>query len=182
MAQAKKKKRFFDVEIPLIGKTTQMQAFEIEEINGRFLKYDLTRILKGKGVELSLTTVVEDGQATTKPRGLKLMGYYIRRAIRKGTNYVEDSFSTNCQDAQVRVKPFLITRRKVSRAVRKALRNKAKEELVNYMKDKNSEEIFDDVLKGKIQKYLSLSLKKVYPLSFCEIRILKIEKMLQESS
>ena len=96
--------------------------------------------------------------------------------VRKGTNYIEDSFSTECKDAQVKIKPFLITRRKVTREVRKALRNKAKEELINYAKDKNSEEIFDDILNNKLQKQLSLKLKKIYPLSLCEIRTLKVEK------
>ena len=41
---------------------------------------------------------------------------------------------------------------------------------------KKAEEIFDDILKGNIQKPLSMKLKKIYPLSLCEIRILKIEK------
>ena len=95
--------------------------------------------------------------------------------IRKGTNYVEDSFSTDCKDARIRIKPFLITRRKVSRAVRKALRNKAREELTNYVKEKNSEEIFNEIIRNQIQKQLSLKLKKIYPLSLCEIRVLEVE-------
>ena len=104
------------------------------------------------------------------------MPYFLKKIVRKGTNYVEDSFSTSCKNGQVRIKPFLITRRKVSRRVRKALREKAHEELINYVKDKKSETLFEDLLKNSIQKPLSLKLKKIYPLSFCEIRILKVEK------
>jgi ribosomal protein S3AE len=73
----------------------------------------------------------------------------------------------------------LITRRKVSRAVRKALREKAKEELINYVKNKNTETLFEELLKGQIQKTLSLILKKIYPLALCEIRIFKVEKELE---
>jgi ribosomal protein S3AE len=98
---------------------------------------------------------------------------------RKGTNYVEDSFSTNCTNAQLRIKPFLVTRKKVSRAVRKALRQKAKEELITYCADKDSETIIEDIIKNKLQKQLSLILKKIYPLSSCEIRAIKIEKELE---
>lgn len=119
---------------------------------------------------------IEGDKATTIPVQIQLMPQYLKRMVRKGTNYIEDSFSTNSKDTQIRIKPFLITRRKVSRAVRKALRNKAKEELINYAKDKTSETIFDDILKNKLQKELGLKLKKIYPLSLCEIRILKIEK------
>jgi len=173
MAQAKKKKKFFDVEIPLVGKQTQMQAYELPELEGRFLKYDLTRMLKGKSVMLTLKINIEKDEAIATPKKIELMPYFLRRMVRKGTNYVEDSFEAKCQDAILKIKPFLVTRRKVSRAVRAALRIKTKEELINYIKDKTAEELFDEVLKNQIQKPLSLKLKKIYPLALCEIRVLE---------
>jgi ribosomal protein S3AE len=175
MAQVKKKKKFFDVEMPLISKQTQMQAYELSELEGRFLKYDLTRLLKGKSMMLTLKVKVKEDEAIATPKKVVLMPYFLRRMIRKGTNYVEDSFLAECQDANLRIKPFLITRRKVSRAVRNALRVKAKEELTNYVKDKSAEELFDEVLKNQIQRPLSQKLKKIYPLSLCEIRVLEIK-------
>lgn len=180
MAKAKRKKRFFDVDMPIIRRETQLQAYELKDLDGRLIKYDLTRLLKGKSLLLQLKVKVEGEKATSVPRELKLLSYYLRRMIRKGTNYVEDSFSTNCKDAQIRIKPFLITRRKVSRAVRKALREKVKEELIKYAKTKNSEEIFEEILKNQLQKTLSLKLKKIYPLSLCEIRTLKVEKEIKQ--
>jgi ribosomal protein S3AE len=176
MAQIKKKKKFFDVEMPLISKQTQMQAYELSELDGRFLKYDLTRLLKGKSMMLTLKIKVEGNEAIATPKKVVLMPYFLRRMIRKGTNYVEDSFPAECQDANLRIKPFLITRRKVSRAVRNALRIKAKEELINYVKDKTAEELFDEVLKNQMQKPLSLKLKKIYPLALCEIRIFEAKE------
>lgn len=175
MAQTKKKKRFFDVEMPIISKQTQLQAYELPELENRFIRYDLTRMLKGKSILLTLKINVQDGKAVGIPRKLVLMPYFLRRMIRKGTNYVEDSFLAPCKDEQIRIKPFLITRRKVSRAVRKALRNKAKEELLNYVKDKTSEELFDEVIQNRLQRPLSLKLKKIYPLALCEIRVLEIK-------
>jgi len=176
MAQAKRKKKFFDVEMPSVGKTTQSQAYEIEELDGRYIKYDLTRILRGKGMEIQLKVKVKGDKATAEPTRIRLMPYYMKRIVRKGTNYVEDSFSTDCKNAQIRIKPFLITRRKVSRAVRKALREKCKKELINYVKDKTTNQIFEDILRNRLQKPISLKLKKIYPLSVCEIRVLKFEK------
>lgn len=179
MAIAKKRQKFFDVDMPIIKKQTQLKAFELKELDGRDMKYDLTRILKGKGVILYLKVKVKDDKATSIPKQIRLLPYFLKRAVRKGTNYVEDSFSTNCKDAQLRVKPLLVTRRRVSREVKKALREKTKEELTEYFKTKNTEEIFEDILKNKLQKELSLKLKKIYPLSFCEIRVLKVEKELE---
>jgi len=173
MAQEKRKKKFFDVEMPLIGKQTQAQAYEIADLNGRFIRYDLTRILRGKSFMLTLRIKVEDNKATTTAKKVVLMPYFLRRMVRKGTNYVEDSFSVECKDANLKIKPFLVTRKKVSRAVRNALRIKVKEELTAYVKDKTSEQIFDDLLKNQLQKPLSQKLKKVYPLSLCEIRVLE---------
>jgi len=180
MAIAKKKKKFFDVEIPLIKKQTQLQGYEIKELDGKFIKYDLTRILRGKNIVVRLKVHVTENEAVASPDELKLLPNFLRRMVRKGTNYVEDSFSTDCKNAQIRIKPFLITRKKVSRAVRKALREKAKEELINYVKDKSSEDLFEEILRNGLQKPLSLKLKKIYPLSLCEIRVLKIEKEFEE--
>lgn len=176
MAQAKRKKKFFNVGIPLLKKVTQLQGYEVKELENRFIKYDLTRILKGKSAILTFKTKVTGEEVITTPYELRVLPYYLRRMVRRGTNYVDDSFSANSIDSQVRIKPFLVTRRKVSRAVRKALRNKTKEELELWAKELTYEKIFDEVLKGKIQKELSIKLKKIYPLSLCEIRVLKVEK------
>jgi ribosomal protein S3AE len=179
MAQTKKKKKFFDVDIPSINKETQLYAYDIKELDDRLLKYDLTRLLRGKSMLLQLKIKVEGNKATAIPIQSKVMPYFLRRMMRKGTNYVEDSFSTKCKNAQIRIKPFLITRKKVSRAIRKALREKAREELINYVKDKNTETLFEELMKNQLQKSLSLKLKKIYPLSLCEIRVFKIEKDLK---
>lgn len=181
MAIAKRKKRFFDVEMPIINRETQLVAYELPELEGKYIKYDLTRVLKGKSVLLDLKVKITDDKATSSPVELTLVPYYVRRMMRKGTDYVEDSFSANCSDAVLKIKPILITRRKVSKAVRRALREKTKQEIIEYVKSKSYEQIFDDVLRNKIQKELSLKMKKVYPLSLFEIRGLKVDKVLEVS-
>ncbi len=175
MAKGKKKKKFFDVNIPLIEKITQLQAYNIEDLDNRFIKYDLTRFLRGKSMLLTAKVKVENEKAQAYPQKIMLMPSFLKRMVRKGTSYVEDSFFANCKDTKVQIKPFLVTRRRVSRAVKKALREKAREELTNYVKDKKSDEIFNEIIKNQIQKSLSLKLKKIYPLSLCEIRIFQVE-------
>jgi len=179
MAQAKRKKRFFNVEIPIIGRTTQVQAYELKELDWRHIKYDLTRILKGKSILLTVKINIKDEKAEIIAKEIKILPYYLKRLTRKGTSYVENSFLANCKNSQIRIKPFLITRKKVSRRIRKALREASEKELQEYVKNKSSEEIFDDILRNKLQKGLSMKLKKIYPLSVCEIRILKVEHFLK---
>jgi len=56
------------------------------------------------------------------------------------------------------------------------LRNKAREFLIGFCKEKSYEELFSLVLNGTIQKELGSKLRVIYPLSVCEIRRLKLEK------
>lgn len=176
MAQAKRKQRFFDVELPILKKETQLYAFDIEELKGRTVIYDLTRLLRGKSVLLKLNVTVTDGKASATPKEMTLLPYYLRRMIRKGTSWVEDSFDAPIKESKARIKLFLVTRKKVSREVRKALREKAREETMNFVKEKTEEQLFEDLLQNRIQKHLSTNLKKIYPLSLCEVRFLGVHK------
>jgi len=179
MAQSKRKQKFWDGEIPLIQKTTYLYAFEPEELEGKTLIYDLTRILRGKGALLTAKVKVEEKEITTIPKEVRVLPYFLRRMVRKGTDYVEDSIVLECRDAKLIIKFILVTRRKVSRRIKNALRERTKKELAEYFKENVVEEIFKDILQGKLQKILSVKLKKVYPLSVCEIKTIRVENQLE---
>lgn len=174
MAIAKRKKKFHEVEIPVVNKETFARSFEIEDLNDRYINYDLTRVLRGKGTLLTLKIKVEDKKAVANPVMLQVLPFYIKRAIRKGTNYVEDSFFANTKENKVRIKPLLVTRKKVSRAVRKALRDLCKKELILYLMNSNTQDVFKDILENSIQKDLGIKLKKIYPLGYVDIRVFKV--------
>jgi len=175
-----RRKKFISVDVPLARQNIELIGSGIEDVEGRTIKLDLTRQLKGKSVEAVVKIKNEEGKAVAYPVKLRLMPYFIRRIMRKRISYVEDSFEIPSQESMLRVKPFLITRKKVSRAVRKALRNKAKNWLEDYISTKTNDEFFNEVLNNKVQRPLSLSLKKTYPLSFCEIRALEIGRDLTD--
>jgi len=173
---AQEKKKFFEVEIPLIRQKIKLIAYEISQLNNRTVKLDLTRMLRGQNIEALIKIKVEDEKAVGKIKKLSVLGFFIRRMMRKSISYIEDSFSAECSDSILRLKPFLITRKKVTRAVRTALRNEANRYLKEYARDKPAEEIFSDIINSKLQRALSLKLKKIYPLALCEIREIRIEK------
>jgi ribosomal protein S3AE len=174
MATAKKgtKKAFFEVTAPLTSAKLHVYGSSAEELSGKTIKLDMTRSLRGKSFEVTLKLSYENGALQGKPTHMALANSYIRRSMRKGTDYVEDSFITDTKDGDVIVKPFMITRNRVSRAVRQSLRDTTKEFLQGYLRIRTLQEIFSDMMTNKIQKELSLKLKKVYPLAFCEIRVL----------
>ena len=96
--------------------------------------------------------------------------------MRTNISYVEDSFICNTKDSKIRVKPFLLTRKKVHRRVRTALRDKCRESIAELAKNRTKEEFFSEVISSKIQRQIIPKLKKIYPLSLCEIRVIEVEK------
>lgn len=174
MAKVQKKK-FFEVNIPIINEKFEAQVNSIEELENRTIKMDLTRQLRGKSVDVVFKIAIKDGKAEATPKRLTLLPYFIKHMLHTGIDYVEDSFITESQESKVMIKPFMITRKKVSRAVRNALRNSAKNWLIDYVKTKNNYDLFQEILSNQLQKPLSLKLKKIYPLAICEIRVFEVK-------
>jgi ribosomal protein S3AE len=162
------------VEIPQINFATAVLARTEAEVIDRVIVLDLTRFLKGRGLEARLKISKNNDRLIGNFFSLKLFSEYIRQMFRPGISYVEDSFVCTSKDGQkLRIKPFLITRRKVHRSVRNALRIKCQEFLKDYVKESLSEDIFFDVITGKLPRDAQKILKRVYPLSLCEIRVLE---------
>ncbi len=172
MAQRKK---FQDIEIPILKENLSVLGTP-ELLNKKTIKLDLSRKLKGKSLELILT-IYNLKKLIAFPKKLQLMKFYIKRMIRKHSSYVEDSFQIQCKDIKAIIKPFLITRKKVSRAIRNHLRQETKQFLTNYAKEKNYLGICSEILSGELQKSLLPKLKKIYPLSFCEIRVFETKEL-----
>src|SRR3989339_1655801 len=114
--QLVKRKKFIEVDVPIIRTKIELIGNSPKELVNRTIKLDVTRQLKGKSVELVLQVGIENDKPVALPKKITLMPYFIRRMIRKRISYVEDSFVTPSQESMIRVKPFLITRKRVSRA------------------------------------------------------------------
>jgi ribosomal protein S3AE len=164
------RKKFIDVEVPILDTTIQVLG-TVKNLTGRTIKLDLSRKMRGKGVFVTLRIFEKDEKLIAIPKKTELIKSYLRRVIRKRTDNVEDSFLAHCSDLRATVKPFLITRKKVSRAVRRSLRNVAREFLLNDLKGKSYYEVCEEILEGSLQKSMLPKLKKVYPLALCEIRV-----------
>ncbi len=168
------KKRFYEVSAPLISTKISLYGESEEFFDGKTVKIDLTKSLRGKSLELKFRIKNENGALIGTPESATLIMSYIKRVMKKGTDYCEDSFETECRDCKARIKPLLVTRRRVSRAILRSLREETKRFLEAHCKTRTAQEIFSDIITNKIQKQLSLKLKKVYPLALCEIRVFQV--------
>lgn len=170
------RKKYIDVEIPILDSSMRVLG-TLENLHDKTIKLDLTRQLRGKGLTIKFRIFNNEGKLVGIPNKMELVNSYIRRMMRKRSDYVEDSFLGRCADIRATIKPILITRKRVSRAVRKNLRNTAKEFILEYIKEKDFYELCQDILEGTLQKAMLPKLKKVYPLSFCEIRIFETKEL-----
>lgn len=176
------KKSFYEVSAPLTATKIHLYAADAEDLDGKKIKIDLTKSLRGKSLILKMKIKNTDGKLSAIPEEVDLAGSYIRRAMRSGTDYAEDSFQAETRDAIVRIKPLMITRRRVSRTVLKALRENARKQLLSHLKTRDTEEVLGEIISNKIQKQLSQKLKKIYPLALCEIRTLQVVKFTEKST
>jgi len=170
------RKRFINIQVPILGEEMRILGTP-EELHNKTIKLDLTRQLRGKGLTIRLRIFNQEGNLVAIPNNMELVTSYIRRMMRKRTDYVEDSFQARCSDVRTTIKPLLITRKKVSRAVRKNLRNTAREFILDYLKEKEFIEVCNEILDGTLQKAMLPKLKKVYPLSFCDIRVFETKEL-----
>ena len=170
------RKKYIDVQVPILDSTMRILG-TAENLHNKTIKLDLTRKLRGKGLTIKLRIFNQEGKLVAIPNNMELSISYIRKMMRKRTDYVEDSFQARCADVRVTIKPLLITRKKVSRAVRKNLRNTAREFILGYVKEKDYIEICNEILDGTLQKAMLPKLKKVYPLSFSDIRIFETKEL-----
>lgn len=175
------KKSFFEVTSDITATQIELYAGSKEELVGKTVKIDLTKNLRGKALELVLRIKKENDSLFGEPEKLELAGSYVRKAMRKGADYCEDSFEAECRDFLLKIKPLLITRKRVTRNILKELRNNTKKIIEPYIKTRDLKETFSDVISNKLQKQLVTRLKKIYPLALCEIRVLQVIKPLEES-
>ncbi|MFH1425647.1 MAG: hypothetical protein ABIG28_02890 [archaeon] len=176
------KKSFFEVSAPVTATKIHLYASSAEELENKTIKLDLTKNLRGKSLELKLKIKKTDGILSAEPESLELAISYLRRVMRKGTDYCEDSFETQTTDFTARVKPLLVTRKRVSRAVLKAIRENAKKHIEAYFKTRTALDLFQEIMTNKFQKQLSQKIKKIYPLALCEIRVFKLLKPIEKKA
>lgn len=170
------RKKYIEVQVPFLGESLRVLGTP-QELDNKTIKLDLTRKLRGKGLTIRLRIFNIEGKLFAIPNNLTLTSSYIRRMMRKRTNYIEDSFQARCSDIQATFKPHLITRKKVSRAVRKNIRNTAKAFIIEYSKGRDYITLCQDIFDGTLQKTLLPKLKKIYPLSFCDIRVFETKEL-----
>lgn len=150
-------------------------VYEAREAIGKKLTLNLmtlTKNPKNQGINISFEIIGQhEEHLITDFIGLRIMPPVVRRFVRRGKNKVEDSFICITDDGyKVRIKPLIVTRTKAKGSVLTALRKAMKDYIKRAVSKMNYIDLSLDIIDRKFQRSMQDVLKKIYPLSGCNIR------------
>lgn len=121
-------------------------------------------------------TSVDKNTLRTEVTGFNIITSAARKMMRRGKEKIDDSFVVSTKDNKhVRVKPVMITKNKATSAILQNLRRHIRAHTVKLVSELTYAEFVNSLIAHRVQKQLQDVLRKVYPLTVCEIRWMGIE-------
>lgn len=107
----------------------------------------------------------------TAIRSYKILPSALRKLVRRNKDKFEDSFVCETADKKLmRLKPFVVTRNKTTGSRMAALRKATRERTAQLVAPLTAEQLFGEIIGGKIQKGIFDSIRKTYPVGAVEFR------------
>ena len=108
--------------------------------------------------------------------GYELTNSYVKRAVRKNANRVDDFFTIKSRDGRVLiVKPLIITLHKVQRSLRTNLKKMLQQYVQEEVAKDGIEGFMGNLLGAKIQFAARKRLNKLYPVKDVSLRMVQIK-------
>ena len=180
--EVKKKKK---VWIPILAP----KEFNHIEI-GETLCEDPKQLI-GRNIDVNLMTLTNDPKKQNikikfKVKEIKgekveaeVIGYElntsnVKRIVRRGSEKIDDSFVVETKDnVKYRLKPLLLTRYETKRSILSAIRAKMREISIENFKKYDSISILNSIVSNSFQREAKDTIKKIYPIAICEVRMLQ---------
>src|SRR3989338_8250988 len=174
----KKKKKWFTLVAPMefgnlvLGETP---AFESENIMGRKIVVNLITLArdpKKQSYNITFKVIeVKNSDALTMTVKYELPNVHIKRFVKKEKEKVDDAFPIVTKDnVKAMIKPLFVTKAMTQHSRLTLLRKRANEFMTKLAKERTFAELVSMLVSTELQRSLRSELKKVYPLSVCEIR------------
>lgn len=178
MAKALRKKKWYRI--------LATPDFKNKEIGETYLS-NPQRVI-GKRVKVTLNNLIGDfkkqniyvifkinelkgDQLNTEIDGYEIVSAHIKRLIRKGKGKVDDSFIATFKDGvKIRIKPFVLTRRKTTNKIFTDIRARTKQFIIDYCLKNDMSRLVNDLISMRLRKELKFNLNKIYPVSVVEIK------------
>jgi len=132
---------------------------------------DLTNDFRRSHIKLYFKiNKIEETNAHTQFTALTLTSDYLRRMIRRRRSKIEGVYDVTTRDgANVRVKPFATTDKRIQNSQKKGVRDAMKQTIYDQAKTTTLAEFVKNILDGKLGSDIYKSCKKLYPVKRVEI-------------
>ncbi|MBN1543906.1 hypothetical protein JW898_00410 [Candidatus Woesearchaeota archaeon] len=176
-----RKKRYFSILAPKIFQERELgnaMAYESASLKGRAIETNLM-VLTGnvKKQDINITFKVEAVKGDTAFTFIdkyEVSPAAIKRKVRRGRDRLDESFQCVTRDNRiVRIKPLVITAVKTSRSVKSALRKETIQFMINCIRRVDYDTLILDILNEKLQRETANRLRKIFPIRFVDIRVLR---------
>lgn len=179
-----KKKKWVQVFAPkILNEAFLGETFisEYEEAVGKEISVSLMTLTgepQKQTVVLSFKMIgAKNNAITTDVIGFRIVPAAVRKTMRRGKEKIEDSFKLTTQDnVRVLIKPLLVTKGRTKSSVLANLRRTARAQVAKVVAATKFENLIYDLVTQKFQRSLSDMLRKIYPLSTCEVKYFSIVK------
>lgn len=142
----------------------------INRVTGVSLQ-DLTNDFKKSHIILYFQVKkVEENNAHTQFIGHTLTSDYLRRLIRRRRSKIEGVYDVTTRDgAQIRVKPFAATDKRIQNSQKKVVRESMKKTITEQASTSTLSEFVNVIIEGKLGSELYKNCKNLYPVKRIEI-------------
>jgi small subunit ribosomal protein S3Ae len=179
-----KKKKWHKILAPKIFNETvlgETPALEPNLLMGRTVKtslMNLTRDMKKQNVDITFEVdQVKGDTAYAHVKTYQVNPAFIKRLVRRNKLRVDDSFTAITKDGiHLQIKPFILTRMGTRKSIGTALRKAARSYIARTLAKTTYDHFVQDLVSQRFQRTLKTSIKNIYNLRTCEIRVMNLLK------
>ena len=177
-----KKKKWYTIIAPKFLGERPIGETHLEEVGqavGRTVEVNLMHITGDPKTQSVYTTFqithADDNKLFTRMVKYNVSASSIKRYVRRRMSRIDDSLVVETKDnILVRLKPFVLTRSRVSRDVQYNLRKTMRQMLTEFVENSTYDELFERVTKYQIQRDFRDVLSKIYPCRSMEMRVMQL--------
>lgn len=181
----KAKKKWIEIVAPkefngaVIGETL---CSELNSVIGKRLSVNLMQLsgdIKKQGINIKFKIdKISGNQALAEIMGYELSSSYLKRLTRRTKGKLEDSFLAESKDkVKFRIKPLMFAKNETKDSIMAHLRKEIRNFFIENSAKLDFSQVIYSVISNQFQKELKQSLKKIYPISISEVRVLERVKL-----
>jgi small subunit ribosomal protein S3Ae len=181
-AEKIRKKKWFPVLAPkffhehVVG---EIPLYESASMQNRCLTVNMMNLTgdpKSQHINVKLRVFeVKEGKGLTEILGYEIMPSNIKRLVRRDRTKIEDSLVVMTSDGKkVRIKPLLVTNSVADASVQTSIRNRVRNNLLRFASRITYNQLVEEIVTYKIQKYIGNLACKITPIRNSEIRAFQL--------